>query len=195
MEEPLPIRRPVTRRLPPTPVKPSTLPIPRQNYPVLPHVYPSPTVPLPHRSPGHMNLPHVNASPTHYPMPVNPMMQRPVMPPMSNRPIPISPTETAAPQVDWQRRPPHLANNRRAGSHDLLEYPDPRAAADLPRSYSGQLGPIQARHRNSRDRFYDPNLQGSATLPNGFKPPHSQPKPRRSDPRYYEDPYDRDFWA
>ncbi len=52
-----------------TPQKPSSLNIPLQKGTKsgnnMPHVLPSPTIPQPHKSPGSINFPKLNASPTH----------------------------------------------------------------------------------------------------------------------------------
>ena len=60
------------RRLPATPNKPSSLflgnlTVSQPNDNNMPHVIPSPTVPQPQKSPGSINFPHLNASPTHFP--------------------------------------------------------------------------------------------------------------------------------
>lgn len=87
-----------TRKLPKAPVqatKPSSLnlaqPKLKEN---MPRVMPSPTVPQPSKSPGSINFPRLNASPTHKPkLNIAPVPQNIPPPGKLGRPEPYSPTE------------------------------------------------------------------------------------------------------
>lgn len=87
-----------TRKLPMPPVqvtKPSSLnlaqPKLKEN---MPRVMPSPTVPQPSKSPGSINFPRLNASPTHKPkLNIAPVPQNVPPPGKLGRPEPYSPTE------------------------------------------------------------------------------------------------------
>ena len=88
-----------TRKLPvvpqPHPIKPSTLnlaqPKLKEN---MPRVMPSPTIPQPSKSPGSINFPKLNPSPTHKPKPnIVPLAHNIPPPGKLGRPEPYSPTE------------------------------------------------------------------------------------------------------
>ncbi|KAL4219092.1 hypothetical protein ACF0H5_021675 [Mactra antiquata] len=102
---PTPVSSPVntppkrsTRKLPMAPVqptKPSTLnlaqPKLKEN---MPRVMPSPTIPQPSKSPGSINFPRLNASPTHKPkLNIAPVPHNIPPPGKLGRPEPYSPTE------------------------------------------------------------------------------------------------------
>ena len=91
------------RRLPATPNKPSTLFLNKPTQPPnqlstqpttdnnMPHVIPSPTVPQPQKSPGSINFPHLNASPTH--LPIKPIPNSASAALLSNRSLVVSPSD------------------------------------------------------------------------------------------------------
>ena len=176
------------RRLPATPNKPSTLFLGNPVQPVdnnMPHVIPSPTVPQPQKSPGSINFPHLNASPTHLPgkavpnpppvlgvnltaggvpshaLLVSPSANRSDFNLVSQLPGPQKPAP--ARELPSTRELPltrELPSNRYAPSMvPLLNNgrPDPRFSMD--RIDDG-----------STNRFIDNAISTSGTLPNGFKP-------------------------
>ena len=118
------------RKLPATPQKPSTLNLDRSGKQArkaenFPHVLPSPTIPAPHKSPGSINFPKLNASPSHLPR-MNIPSSRTESSIVRPRPLAISPTDqTNDLNQPSSHHPPLGGSSReqivtRAGSHDRL---------------------------------------------------------------------------
>ncbi|XP_069119459.1 voltage-dependent calcium channel type A subunit alpha-1-like isoform X4 [Argopecten irradians] len=85
------------RKLPSIPPKPSSLNLAQPKLKLkdnMPRVMPSPTIPQPPKSPGSINFPKLNKSPTHVPKQNIPVASRHIPPPgRMGRPEPYSPTE------------------------------------------------------------------------------------------------------
>ena len=164
------VRRP-GRRLPATPNKPSTLNLnaPPRRRDNLPHVLPSPTIPQPHKSPGSINFPRLNASPTHLPrqnIPPPPRKVAQVTPSPGGRPRPYSPTEKNNLNLlnnQQQSGGPRLAHAHRTSSRDSLP-PD--------------LGHDRERGRDPRFREHD-HRYSSQILNNGQREPRYNERDNR----------------
>ncbi|KAK6195079.1 hypothetical protein SNE40_000584 [Patella caerulea] len=180
------------RRLPPVPTKPSSLNLaqPKLKDNNMPRVMPSPTIPTQSRSPGSINFPRLNASPTRVPKLNIAAHPHHVAPPgRLSRPEPYSPTERnnlnkhSNPQTmpsahrtssslgrdrdrerdrSWSRE---RGVERERGSH-ASRSPDIRTS-DRSRILANQFDDVPqdgGRVRGSGGQ------RSTATLPNGFKP-------------------------
>ena len=187
------------RRLPPTPNKPSSLNIPKSRgggpsddqqlqQPHMPKVLPSPTIAPAHKSPGSINFPRLNASPTRLPQYNIPPSSRLGTGGQStnkqaerqhhhhpNRPQPFSPTEKNdlnMPQSFRTRE--RLTTNRRTSSQDMLD--NRERSSHIPRSYSGQL---VDRYQHSDNRMADTTASAPTNRfelqPQGGTGPNSGP--------------------
>ena len=173
------------RKLPPTPQKPSSLNLPKKRSEGghMPHVLPSPTVPQPHKSPGSINFPKLNASPTHRAVhrqqqggrhtsqpPVHHPPSQP-MPGHNQFGLPVSysqdylagnknaPTMTGSESVQGVGGLQSLASNPRERGHSHT----------LPRNLHGGGGGIP-RASMAAGRGSPPVPSSQQTLPNGYKP-------------------------
>nr|BAA13136.2 voltage-dependent calcium channel [Heterololigo bleekeri] len=166
--------RKATRKLPAVPSKPSTLNLaqtrPREN---MPRVMPSPTVPQPSKSPGSINFPRLNASPTHIPR-VGPTIGQ--APPLGRlgRPEPYSPTERNCISKLSPERSRTLPIGQRISNRDFSRGVD-LYVSHRSRTFDPRI--------NDRGRYFDdPSLDAhmsdhrSETLPNGFKPKKRKPE-------------------
>ncbi|XP_048245637.1 voltage-dependent calcium channel type A subunit alpha-1-like isoform X9 [Haliotis rufescens] len=173
----------VGRKLPPVPVsKPSSLNLAQPKLKEsMPRVMPSPTVPQPPKSPGSINFPKLNASPTHLPkLNIPPHSSHHVPPPgRLGRPEPYSPTErnNLNKLSDPKSHTLPIAQ-RTSGYHGDSPY----HGADRGGRQSGRAPDTHAsdRSRFLANQFEDTPPQetggggrgsrSAATLPNGFKP-------------------------
>ncbi|XP_036367714.1 voltage-dependent calcium channel type A subunit alpha-1 isoform X2 [Octopus sinensis] len=166
--------RKATRKLPAVPSKPSTLNLaqtrPRDN---MPRVMPSPTVPQPSKSPGSINFPRLNASPTHIPR-IGPTVGQ--APPLGRlgRPEPYSPTERNSLSKLSPERSRTLPATQRTSNRDFSRAVDPYVS-HRSRTFDPRI--------NNRGRYFeDPSLsvhmsdRRTETLPNGFKPKKRKPE-------------------
>ena len=159
-------KRPV-RRLPATPQKPSSLNLPERRDVQMPHVIPSPTIPQPHKSPGSINFPRLNASPTHRSMNI-PAREGPA----SRGPRPLySPTE----RNDLNQPGSTTSSRETLPGARGREPREPRYAAQI--MNNGRPDPRYAENRYRDGRYDDGGRPGqrAGTLPNGFKPGPSGP--------------------
>ncbi|GAB1607065.1 hypothetical protein Ahia01_000989300 [Argonauta hians] len=161
-----------TRKLPAVPSKPSTLnlaqPRPRDN---MPRVMPSPTVPQPSKSPGSINFPRLNASPTHIPRAGPTVGQAPPLGRLG-RPEPYSPTERNSISKLSPERSRTLPATQRTSNRDFSRSTDPYVS-HRSRTFDPRV--------NNRSRYFeDPSAHMSdrrtETLPNGFKPKKRKPE-------------------
>ena len=177
------------RRLPATPQKPSSLNLPKRRDAHMPHVIPSPTIPQPHKSPGSINFPKLNASPTHLPrMNIPPPGQRGAVP---SRPQPLySPTE---------KNDLNMPGSQNSSREQLpgSGMPASRDHTDRGPRYAGPImnnGRPDARFAERDNRYqdnrYDLEAGGAVVgrpgrqqpvLPNGFKPGAPHPGGRPTD--------------
>ncbi|XP_067662127.1 voltage-dependent calcium channel type A subunit alpha-1-like isoform X5 [Haliotis asinina] len=173
----------VGRKLPPVPAsKPSSLNLAQPKLKEsMPRVMPSPTVPQPPKSPGSINFPKLNASPTHLPkLNIPPHSSHHVPPPgRLGRPEPYSPTErnNLNKLSDPKSHTLPIAQ-RTSGYHGDSPY----HGADRGGRQSGRAPDTHAsdRSRFLANQFADTPPQetggsgrgsrSAATLPNGFKP-------------------------
>ena len=148
--------RRTARRLPATPQKPSTLNLAKRKDD-MPHILPSPTIPPPHKSPGSINFPRLNASPTHIPKlnipPSHPKKQRSPSP--NARPRPFSPTEKndlnmpgGAPSGPAPPSSSQLHRQQSSGSRDRLD-------RDHRERDRGHHRPYQILNNGQRDQYSD----------------------------------------
>ncbi|XP_041370317.1 voltage-dependent calcium channel type A subunit alpha-1-like isoform X4 [Gigantopelta aegis] len=182
------------RKLPPVPAKPSSLNLAQPKLKEsMPKVMPSPTLPQPPRSPGSINFPKLNSSPTHLPklnIPPNSSSSSSsshVPPPgRLGRPEPYSPTErnnlNKVSKRQAQTLPPIAAAaaahrttgsafhgdpspswNREHVSGGRGRASDPRTG-DRSRILANQFGDAPP------DPVHGPAPRSAATLPNGLKP-------------------------
>lgn len=166
--------RKATRKLPAVPSKPSTLNLaqtrPREN---MPRVMPSPTVPQPSKSPGSINFPRLNASPTHIPRTGPTVGQAPPLGRLG-RPEPYSPTERNSISKLSPERSRTLPVGQRTSNRDFSRGVD-LYVSHRSRTFDPRI--------NDRGRYFDdPSLdvhmsdRRTETLPNGFKPKKRKPE-------------------
>ena len=170
------------RKLPVPPQKPSSLNLPKtQPEAHMPHVLPSPTIQQPHKSPGSINFPRLNASPTH---------NRINIPPSSTENVRRDHHHTSA----VRPRPSHSPTDKNdlnmppSQSRERLAL-SPTALRPRNSRYSGQVlnngNPADPRYVDkSRDNQFGGNRfemeearrgqgagrQSGVVLPNGYKP-------------------------
>ncbi|XP_063422202.1 voltage-dependent calcium channel type A subunit alpha-1-like isoform X3 [Mytilus trossulus] len=189
------------RKLPPVPLppalKPSTLNLstPKLKDKNLPRVMPSPTIPQPPRSPGNINFPRLNQSPSHAPrnFPSSGSYNYNLHLGKFGKPEPYSPTERNnlnKPTVSVHSRTlPNIGRNNRDQEIWMREKSnirhDPRASSQSPDI-----------NKNSSDRtkilagdFNDPSSSSNRgsrplkTVPNGFKPKGRKKKAEKMEMR------------
>ncbi len=171
------------RRLPATPQKPSSLNLPKKGRnDHMPHVIPSPTVPHPHKSPGSINFPRLNASPSHLPhMNIPPGGYQREAGPV--RPHPYSPTDKNDLNMPGSIHSSRDHIESRTGSRDHLDRNPPRfASAQI---MNNGRPDMRYTDRERDNRFRDNRFEGNvgptniarprgqppaSNLPNGFKP-------------------------
>ncbi|XP_071097067.1 voltage-dependent calcium channel type A subunit alpha-1-like isoform X10 [Haliotis cracherodii] len=173
----------VGRKLPPVPVsKPSSLNLAQPKLKEsMPRVMPSPTVPQPPKSPGSINFPKLNASPTHLPkLNIPPHSSHHVPPPgRLGRPEPYSPTERnnlnklsdpkshtlpiAQRTSGYHGDSPYHGGDR--GGRQSGRAPDTHAS-DRSRFLANQFADTPPQETGGGGR----GSRSAATLPNGFKP-------------------------
>jgi hypothetical protein len=184
------------RKLPATPQKPSSLnllqkPRTAEN---MPHVIPSPTVPQPHKSPGSINFPKLNASPTHGPrmnIQPPPLGRKSGQHPQQMAMSPMRPHQYSPSDKNDLNMPSQHGGQAASASHEMLDRDAERGQA---RHHGGIPPPVlnNARPDNrytdrERDnRFIENRLDAppvdamgrpvmgrpapqSTNLPNGFK--------------------------
>ncbi|XP_074655928.1 voltage-dependent calcium channel type A subunit alpha-1-like [Tubulanus polymorphus] len=210
------------RRLPPTPNKPTTLnlPVKRQDE-KMPHVVPSPTIPQSHRSPGSINFPRLNASPTHLPKLAVPIPPRKCRSSSPGRPMAISPTEKNNLNIiNNQSAVRSSPSQLRTSLRDLSRPNSERNLNDGldEHRYAGQIlnngqrdTSFERDNRLQQDNRFEfeprsmavvrPSAGGlpSSNLPNGFKPGQGQRTDRSRGgssrpPRVHSDS-DEDDWC
>ena len=206
------------RRLPNLPQKPSTLNIPPNPPPLgmgrrtdnMPHVLPSPTLPeQPHRSPGSINFPRLNPSPTHYPAAGPRFNRRDVMTNNLNRP-PSHAQQMGAPRHAFHNGTPpsqrrHRGMGRRTNSSEAAWGGEgggrSEGHASLPRSCSGQQFTNNQQHQPSFHHRamqrppHNPAMHPQYAQPPGsFHPRHRHPSPDAFDNnRFLAERYDQEM--
>ncbi|CAE1308012.1 CACNA1B [Acanthosepion pharaonis] len=159
-----PLPSPTTRRKEPMFYRP------REN---MPRVMPSPTVPQPSKSPGSINFPRLNASPTHIPRTGPTVGQAPPLGRLG-RPEPYSPTERNSISKLSPERSRTLPVGQRTSNRDFSRGVD-LYVSHRSRTFDPRI--------NDRGRYFDdPSLdvhmsdRRTETLPNGFKPKKRKPE-------------------
>lgn len=168
------------RKLPEVPVpKPSTLNLAQPKLKeAMPRVMPSPTIPQPPRSPGNMNFPRLNMSPSHV-VKSHGRQTHQIPPAKFGKPEPYSPTEkNSVNQPSGSSHSRTLPSSHRSDPHDKWKGYD--------WNWDNSRSPVMGRRSQSdRSRLIDhqfgeppggklAHASGSrravSTLPNGFKP-------------------------
>lgn len=160
-------------RRPGPPRKPNVLNLTkRRSHGSMPQVLPSPTVPHIHKSPGNINFPRLNASPTRFPVAISSPPPNPG--PVSNGAIPSGDAAPPHPHATAKKM------SKASSTHQIwlpggTDRPDARRTTrhlsqiDLPRDYGsveeGQAW-IQGASSSNRPK---PPPSAAATLPRGFK--------------------------
>lgn len=200
-------------QVPPPAMKPASLNLqPRQNRDNMPRVMPSPSVPQAPRSPGNINFPKLNASPTHMPRLNIPPVESSPVPGRMGKPEPYSPTEKnnlnkispeKSPSRHREREHKRDRDRTRDRSHTRAEH-SPRSRSsdsrqnDRSRLISSQFSDSVEGPELSRGVALAPRT--SPTVPNGYKPKGHKPEKleMRTDstaPLHHSDSEDDDDWC
>ncbi|ELU14543.1 hypothetical protein CAPTEDRAFT_199497 [Capitella teleta] len=173
------------RKLPQTPQKPSTLNLEAGRGPSagasgggglksrtedrMPHVLPSPTIPQPHKSPGSINFPKLNASPTHFPKGSGP--PPPVLRQADFSPTVLSPSmPTNDLNMPHQQQQQQQQHPRRTQPRELIEhspYPPSGILNSSDGAGQGFAGPRDNRFMEQEELRM---MHGGRPMPNGYKP-------------------------
>ncbi|XP_061169673.1 voltage-dependent calcium channel type A subunit alpha-1-like [Saccostrea echinata] len=182
-----------TRKLPSVPlVKPSTLnlaqPKLKEN---MPRVLPSPTVPKSVKSPGNINFPRLNPSPTHKPKNKNippPISSYPPPPGKFGRPEPYSPTErnnlnkVSAPSSSHSKTLPQVgrrSNNGDQWNRDRSNFNKFRSSShspDVNKSSSERTKFLASEFEEPSSSVNRGRQRHSPTVPNGIKARKKKPE-------------------